>query len=412
MQFAVYYELALALFPQESYEDVADNLVAAVAQLREGVPVKSALHGARRRWGEDAMRAVFERVAGAVAGERTRGAYWSGYRTLAVDAFLLEVPDSPANRAEFGGPSARIAKGCFAAAGYPQVRVVTIAETGTRAPLAAAIGSYRTAELTLAAQLADAAGEGDLVLFDRAFPCVTLWQAFEARGAAIVMRASKTVARTAVQPLPDGTYLARMTTRGRHGRPGAPAVTMRVVEYRIDGGETIRLLTNLVDTERYSAAALAALYAERWQTEVGNLQLKVLQRKPDAILRSHTPTLVRQEIWAHLTLNHTLTRLTTLIADERGQDPERVSFTKVLKEVRRSVIRQLARRVATALTHALDIADDLRRYHNPPRTPRTSDRTVKRLRHRYPYRALTRRTTQVTYTTPPKTITLLPIPHN
>jgi Insertion element 4 transposase N-terminal/Transposase DDE domain len=189
MLFAVYFELALVLFAGNSYEDVAHDLVGSIPELREGVPVKSALLGARRRLGERAMRAVFEHVAAQpVAGSRTLGARWFGFRTFAVDGFSIEVPDTPANRACFDGPSA--SNGCNPArpVGYPQVKVVTLAETGTRAPRAAAIGGYRTGEIELAATLATAVGHGDLVLFDRGFASIAPWRAFDERGAAIVMR--------------------------------------------------------------------------------------------------------------------------------------------------------------------------------------------------------------------------------
>src|SRR5204863_3770579 len=67
MRFAVYYELALALFPEQSYEDVAADLTGAIAELAVVVPAKSALLGARRRLGPEAMRAVFEQVAAPAA---------------------------------------------------------------------------------------------------------------------------------------------------------------------------------------------------------------------------------------------------------------------------------------------------------------------------------------------------------
>jgi Insertion element 4 transposase N-terminal/Transposase DDE domain len=408
VQFTAYFELALALFSQDSYEDVVDHLVGAIPELAGHAPAKSSLVAARRRLGPAAMRALFEQVAAyPVAGEGTWGARWRGFRTLGVDGFLLETPDTAANREYFGAPS----NGSRRPIGYPQARVVTLVETGTRAPIAAAIGTYHTGEPTLAKGLASAVGPGDLVLFDRYYPSVTLWQVFDARGAALVMRADSRIARANTRPLGDGTYLAEMWVSGHPGRKGAAHVTMRVVEYRVDGGdEIIRLLTNLVDTDAYPPAAIAALYAERWQHECAIGQLKTHQHPRGGVLRSKDAALVQQEIWAMLTVNHILTRLITRIADERGQDPERISFTKVLKDARRTVIRQSARTLAIAAHRALDMADDLRRYLNPQRPdPRTSPRTLKCLRQRYKLRPATTRGTPVTTKTPPKTLTLHPI---
>lgn len=402
MRFAVYFELALALFTHESLEDVCDNLVGAVPELCELAPAKSALHGMRRRLGPEAMRAVFEAVVGPVAGPETLGARWRGLRTLAVDGFVVEIPDSPANRAHFSGPVTRGADGGAVAVGYPVARVVTPVETGTRAIGGAAIGGYLTGEHELAEQLAPHAGEGDVVIFDRNFPSVALCKAFRATGAHLLVRAKKHIGTDRVEVLADGSALVRMWSNAVRGRGPERYETLRLIEYEIGTGEVIRLLTSMTDPEHDPACEIARLYAERWQSEVSNLQVKTLQIAPGQVLRSHHPDQVRQEIWAHLAVNHCLSRLITLMAEERREDPERVSFTKILKEVRRSVIRQIAH----AVNRVLDIADDPRRYRNPERVPRTSARTVKRVRQRFQ----TRRTppgAPVTVKAPPRTIRVL-----
>ena len=107
---------------------------------------------------------------------------------------------------------------------------------------------------------------------------------------------------------------------------------------------------------------------------------------------------------------HVVTK--SVAADERGHDPERISFTKVLKEARRTVIQQAARTLAMAAHHAMDIADNLRRYVNPERQPRASERTLKRIRARNPPRPAIARGKPVTTKTPPKPITLRPRPAN
>ena len=402
LQFTAYFELALALFSQDSYEDVVDHLVGAIPELASHAPAKSSLVQARRRLGAAAMRALFEQVAAyPVANEQTTGARWRGFRTLGVDGFLLETPDTPANRAYFGAPS----NGSRRAIGVPQARVVTLVETGTRAPIAAAAGTYHSGEQTLATDLACAVGPGDVALFDRYFPSVTLWQAFETRGAALVMRADSRIARAGTRPLPDGTYRARIQAGNSTAH-----LNVRVVEYRVDGEQdVIRLITNLLDTDAYPPAALAALYAERRQHEFAIAALKTHQHPQGGVLRSRDPALIHQEIWAMLTVNHILTRLITRIADERGHDPERISFTKVLKDARRTVIRQCTRTLAHAARRTLDMADDLRRYLNPHRPhPRTSQRTLKRIHTCYKLRPPTTRDTPVTTKTPPKNLTLHP----
>ena len=138
-RFMVYYVLALALFQQDSYDDVAENLVGALEGMDEAIPARSSFTRARQRLGAGVIEAVFRRLAGPVAPAGLEGAFWRGMRVAAVDGFLLDVPDTPANRAAFGGPVA--ARG--QPSGFPQARVVTLTETGTHSPVDARVGGYR-----------------------------------------------------------------------------------------------------------------------------------------------------------------------------------------------------------------------------------------------------------------------------
>jgi hypothetical protein len=104
---------------------------------------------------------------------------------------------------------------------------------------------------------------------DRGFPGVALWRAYTEAGAHLLIRARSCVAARPIEYLPDGTYLARMNLAGqKRAAPGH--VVLRVIEYQADGGEVIRLLTDLLDPGAYPAAELAALYRERWEAEVGH----------------------------------------------------------------------------------------------------------------------------------------------
>ena len=106
-----------------------------------------------------------------------------------------------------------------------------------------------------------------------------------------------------------------------------------------------RSRTDLLDHEAYPAAELAALYRERWEAESSYRQIKTFQRGPQQILRSASPELACQEAWAHLVVHHCLTRIIMELAAGARIDPDRISFLKVLKHVRRSVI---ARTITTA----------------------------------------------------------------
>jgi hypothetical protein len=323
-------------------------------------------------------------------------------RLAAVDGFVLDAPETEANRRRLGGP--KDARGQVA--GFPQVRVVTLTETGTHAQIDAAVDGFCCGEPELAVRLAPSAARM-LVIMDRGFPGVALWRAYTGAGAHLLIRARSCVAARPIEYLPDGTYLARMNLAGqKRAAPGH--VVLRVIEYQVDGGEVIRLLTDLLDPGAYPAPELAALYRERWEAESSYRQIKTFQRGPQQILRSADPGLACQEAWAHLVVHHCLTRIIMELAAGARIDPDRISFLKVLKHVRRTVI---ARTVTTA-TKMMGFMDTLaskvsRKLDSGPRRPRVADRLLKRPDSKYSYRAkgqLLRPTRRA----PTRTITLHP----
>jgi hypothetical protein len=98
------------------------------------------------------------------------------------------------------------------------------------------------------------------------------------------------VARRPVEVLEVGTYLARMNLAGQKGAHRG-GVVVRVIEYRVGGGEVIRLLTDLTDPAAFPAAELAALYHERWESEMVFPQLAKRAVRPVRGEREHVADL-------------------------------------------------------------------------------------------------------------------------
>jgi hypothetical protein len=101
-------------------------------------------------------------------------------------------------------------------------------------------------------------------------------------------------------------------------------------------GELIVLLTTVLDAGAARADELAEAYHLRWEHETGNDQLKTHLRGPGRILRSRLPDLVHQEIWAWLLVHYAMSVLITRAAEAADIDPDRISFTRTLRLVRRS----------------------------------------------------------------------------
>jgi hypothetical protein len=71
-------------------------------------------------------------------------------------------------------------------------------------------------------------------------------------------------------------------------------------------------------------------------------ELKVHQRGQGTILRSRKPELVEQEIWGLLLTHYGIRSLMREAADQADIDPDRLSFIRALRVIRRQVTGQAA----------------------------------------------------------------------
>ena len=97
---------------------------------------------------------------------------------MAIDGFVLDIPDTKENDAAFGRSG-----GEKNPAPFPQVRVVGLGECGTHAIVAARLAAWQVSERALARDLIGELGPGMLVIADRGFHSYKLWQAAAASGA-------------------------------------------------------------------------------------------------------------------------------------------------------------------------------------------------------------------------------------
>src|SRR6266511_4905577 len=186
-------------------------------------------------------------------------------------------------------------------------------------------------------------GQGVLLLADRQFPAAWLWRQAAATGADLVWRTKTNAVLPVLATFDDGSYLSQITAATDHRRGVAPTV-VRVVEYALgkDPGRPaqpapIRLLTTILDPTKAPAAELAALYHQRWEFETTLDELKTHQRGPKAVLRSKSPEMVAQEVWGMLLVHHAIRRLMHQAALDHQLDPDRLSFIRSLRIIRRQV---------------------------------------------------------------------------
>ena len=75
-----------------------------------------------------------------------------------------------------------------------------------------------------------------------------------------------------------------------------------------------------------------------WRIETALAELKTTQRGPRQVLRSKSPELVAQEVWAHLLVHYALRAVLHTAALAEDLDPDRLSFIGGLRVIRRQVI--------------------------------------------------------------------------
>lgn len=423
--------LGCCLFYGEGYREVARKLAGHLAPLAGPsgwrVPGTAALARARQRLGPAPFALLFARLAGPLAAPATPGAFAFGRLVAAIDGTLLDVAHTPANLAVWGPPP----KGSRGQGPFGQVRVVTLAGCGTRGLAGAVFGAgWRagTSEQALTARLAagltaaGTLGPGMLVLADRNFCGYPVVAALTAGGADVLIRVKSLNVLPVRQMLPDGSYTSvlpdpaaswrrhhRNRLRRARGSTLPPdlatweGIAVRVIEADITAApargrprtQRCRLITTILDHAQAPAAAVAALYAQRWEAETGYREMKVFLRGPGRVLRSKDPAGVEQEIWALLCACQLLHTTRAAAAARARLDPDRISFTVTLRATRR--------RITTRSSHHAALTEILTQLLPPHRRQRTCPRASATHRRALAAAGSGPTTYTITIATPPPT---------
>lgn len=337
----VYYAIALALFMHSSYREVLRCLLEGVQWLVDpSVALKvagnSGISQARTRLGWEPLRQLHDEVVKPIAVTATHGAWYRTWRLVSLDGSTLDVADEKANEKAFGRPGASRGSSAF-----PQLRFVSLVENGTHVLFGTHMGAYATGENTLAKPVLGALRKGMLCLADRGFFGFPMWRQGLATGAQLLWRVKKNLRLPCEKRLADGSYLSRVYPSEKDRRRHRHGVTVRVIEYRLDGvadAEPIyRLVTSILDPQQAPAEELAALYHERWEIETALDELKTHLRGARIVLRSKTPDLVRQEFYGLLMAHFAVRALMHEAALQADEDPDRLSFLHAVRVVRRKL---------------------------------------------------------------------------
>ena len=345
----VYYVIALALFSQTSCREVLRCLLEGVRWLRGAnmdlkVAGKSGISQARSRLGWQPLQKLHDELVHPIATEETQGAWFHGWRVVSLDGSTLDIPDDPANEAEFGRPST--SRGTAA---FPQIRFVSLVESSTHVLFGTRMGPCEASERAIAEEILGNLSKGMLCLADRGFYGFEFWKKARDTGAELAWRLSSKLKVAREVELEDGSFLSTVFDGNDRRRRPEDGVRVRVVEYTLDGvrdfrlppapeGEpNYRIITTILDPKAAPAKELAALYPERWEIEMAFDELKTHLRGRQTLLRSKTPDLVRQELYGLMMAHFAVRGLMHEAALKGEVDPDQLSFIHAVRVIRRTL---------------------------------------------------------------------------
>jgi hypothetical protein len=329
--FMVWFVIALGLFCRDSYRQVFKWLQ---PFRRNGTPGRSTFCEARHRLGVSPLRRLAEQAVALQATPQTPGAFYQRWRLMALDGFVLDVPDSDSNARVFDRPGNHRSPGAF-----PQVQVLALCEVGTHVLWRTLTKPCHRSEITMAPSLVRYLQPDMLLLWDRNFLSFKLVQQVLQRDAVLLARIKCNLVFRVLRRLRDGSYIAKLYPSTRHRNRDQGGIRVRIIEYTLNDpgrpgcGEKHRLLTTLTSACRHPAKRLIALYHERWEEELVIDEVKTHQRERP-VLRSETPAGVVQEITGLLLAHYVVRVLMCEAARRQGLAPRRLSFTGALKALR------------------------------------------------------------------------------
>ena len=224
--FLVWFVIALGRFCGDCYRQVFRWL----QPFRPGgTPRSSTFCEARKRLGVAPMRLVADQVIRLQGKSDTPGAFYRDMRTMALDGFVVDVPDTPANERAFGRPGSGRAPGAF-----PQARVLALCETGSHVLWRSLIKLCHRGEVTMAHYLLGLLQRDMLLLWDRNFLSYQTVVEVRQRRALLLARIKSNLIFEPIRALGDGSYLAKLYRSAADRGQDREGILVRIIEYTFD----------------------------------------------------------------------------------------------------------------------------------------------------------------------------------
>jgi Insertion element 4 transposase N-terminal len=311
--------LAMTLMPDASYREALGRLAGLLADipflLEWHVPTEKVITDWRLPVPPDVLEALFWQAARPlIADDEPSAVMLAGMPVGAADGMLVNLADTPANRAFFGSAGTADDSSPF-----PQLRVVAVTARAGRAMLGAVLGRAGAGEQTLLKRLVKRRPglvAGRVTCFDRNFPGYDLITAILHAGGHVIARVKEGIS-LGFEDGPDRGWLpdgSRLTWLNAPSGKKEDRLPVRAAEHNVTmpggGGtqvsETCTVITTLLDHQATPADQVRDAYLTRWsasETTFGEDKSAITgagNRTSGPVLRSGSPRLVIQEAWAWL----------------------------------------------------------------------------------------------------------------
>jgi hypothetical protein len=323
------------------------------------------------------MAEIYRDVVGCLCEENTPEAFYAGLRMVAVDGFVLDLPDSSGNCNTFGRPKNG---DCFGP--FPQLRVVSLCEVGSHVFFSFLAKPVNSGEATMAKHVYRSLPSRSLLLFDIGF-CASGLMLQILKGESHFLGRSKMSRCFRKQTiLSDGSYLSQIYSTDHDRVYDRRGTIVRVIEYTLDdpqrtgNQEEHRLITSLLDPVEHPAKQLISLYHERWETELAIDECKTHMRER-ATFRSHRPAGVIQELYGLMIAHFAIRKLAFEAAALSEIAPRRISFTGTIK-ILQARLPEVANSPRLFADWYRRLLEEVSVETLPPRRNRINPRVIKR----------------------------------
>lgn len=335
--------IAMGLYRQRSMSEVTESLDLVLPDGTGAFVSKSAITQARQKLGSAPLELLFRNSSLRWTTESDSEEPWNGLSLWAMDGTSLRTPDSKENRMEFGAqiyPSGKVSS-------YPQVRIVTLTSIPSRMVVDASFGEYPRNEMRYAEDLIINIRDDSLTVFDKGFfsAAILLGLTNSGHNRHFLIPARKDLRYERISGTNnDAIVVMAVSKHAQKLHPELPRQwSMRMIRATDSQGNVFHLLTSLQDSKKYPAKELTRLYARRWEIETSYCELKVTMSQGSLKLRSFSPEMIKQEIWATFIAYNLVRKEMAEVARKFNASPCVVSFVRSMHLLQDKLLLQAAK---------------------------------------------------------------------